>query len=82
MNPNSLMLLFWVLDIDTRFNLESDEVKKLVDSEEINYDLDEYNFLKIIRFGNLDEHLESVREIARDDLMEEVNNYYRTLKGY
>ena len=81
MNASSLIFLFWVLDVGPKFNLESDEIKKLIDSEEVNYDLDEHDFLKIIRYGNLDEHLEDVRQIAKDDLIEEVTGYYKTLKG-
>ena len=80
MNASSLILLFWVLGL--KYDLESDEVRNLVNSEEVNHDLGDLDFIKIIKFGNLDEYLEDVREIARDDLIETVKEFYKVIKGY
>ena len=80
MNASSLILLFWVLGL--KYDLESDEVRNLVNSEEVNHVLGDLDFIKIIKFGNLDEYLEDVREIARDDLIETVKEFYKVIKGY
>lgn len=79
MNPYLLLLITWILE---EKHLEEEDVNEiLLRIHQDDSSLLDIDFVKTVLFGNRNDYLEEIREIARANLREELRETYKEIRG-